>query len=442
MAIRNHVLVKDGTLRGHRVHMDIGEAQPNFIKHLRWAMHYLYDPVTLRRSVLAQMLAAGSDEPGVALREILLGAIQALKPPQHVSAQSSAWRVHQVLQQRFVEQYGQKETSADLGISARQLRRQENLALAVLTDFLCARYDLNRQDMTESGVLPTAEQEGYPDRTTPSRKQELEWLQRSVPGEPVNIGTVLQSLVATVLPITQSLMVKIDITIPEGLPMLSVHVIPMRQALLAVLTACIRCVPCGSVLVNVETNDMEVRISIRSFRAANSNSIVFGVDAEGLRMAAELARAARGSLTILSGAKGQEPLAAAFSFRTVGHVPVLVIDDNADTLYLLERYLSNTRYRFLGARSPEQALSAVQDQVPQVIVLDVMLPGVDGWELLQRLREHPRTRATPVIVCTILPQEHLAQALGAAGFMRKPIMRRDFLSVLDQQVGLQATEPS
>ena len=63
-----------------------------------------------------------------------------------------------------------------------------------------------------------------------------------------------------------------------------------------------------------------------------------------------------------------------------------------------------------------------------------MLPGIDGWELLGRIRSDPALREIPVIVCTVLPQEELAMALGAAAFVRKPINRQEFLAVLAEQV--------
>ncbi|MDI7275566.1 MAG: response regulator, partial [Anaerolineae bacterium] len=114
---------------------------------------------------------------------------------------------------------------------------------------------------------------------------------------------------------------------------------------------------------------------------------------------------------------------------------VLVIDDNADTLQLFQRYLAGSGYPFVGARDPEQAMALAEHLGPSVIVLDVMLPGVDGWELLGRLREHPKTRGIPVVVCTILPQEQLALALGAAAVLRKPVTRTALLEVLDRLPG-------
>jgi CheY-like chemotaxis protein len=114
-------------------------------------------------------------------------------------------------------------------------------------------------------------------------------------------------------------------------------------------------------------------------------------------------------------------------------IPVLVIDDNVDVLKLMERYLSSGRYRFIGVSDPQEALTQAAQWAPAIIVLDVMLPEVDGWELLGRLREHPATSNTPIIVCTILPHQQLALTLGAAGFIRKPVSRQAFLEALDKQ---------
>ena len=92
---------------------------------------------------------------------------------------------------------------------------------------------------------------------------------------------------------------------------------------------------------------------------------------------------------------------------------VLAVDDNPDTLHLFSRYAANTRYNVIGVRQPVQVVAVAEKVAPQIVVLDVMLPEVDGWQLLGQLRAHPALERVPIIVCTILPQERLARALGA-----------------------------
>ena len=77
-----------------------------------------------------------------------------------------------------------------------------------------------------------------------------------------------------------------------------------------------------------------------------------------------------------------------------------------------------------------------QEISPEIIVLDVMMPDMDGWEVLGQLRHHPVTSHIPIIVCTVLPEEELAHSLGASDFVRKPLPRQVFLSALSRQAGL------
>ena len=84
----------------------------------------------------------------------------------------------------------------------------------------------------------------------------------------------------------------------------------------------------------------------------------------------------------------------------------------------------------MGAANAGQGLALAQELSPAIIVLDVMMPEQDGWTLLGQLRVHPQTRDIPVIIYTILAQEELALALGAADFIRKPVSQGAFLQLL------------
>ena len=122
------------------------------------------------------------------------------------------------------------------------------------------------------------------------------------------------------------------------------------------------------------------------------------------------------------------------------HKVVLVIDDNADTLLLMERYLSGSHYHFVGGRDPLQALALAETHHPHVIVLDVMLPGIDGWNLLGQFKANPNLRQIPVIVSTILPQEALAMMLGADDFLHKPFTQAQLLAALARQMAQPSSE--
>jgi CheY-like chemotaxis protein len=110
---------------------------------------------------------------------------------------------------------------------------------------------------------------------------------------------------------------------------------------------------------------------------------------------------------------------------------VLLIDDNSDILELYHRYLQHRHYRAVAVQSGGEALQLASQLQPQAIVLDLMLPEQDGWEVLQRLTNHPDTQAIPVVICSILPARQLALALGASAFLEKPVDEMEFVNVLD-----------
>ncbi|HLH75056.1 MAG TPA: response regulator, partial [Chloroflexota bacterium] len=110
--------------------------------------------------------------------------------------------------------------------------------------------------------------------------------------------------------------------------------------------------------------------------------------------------------------------------------PLLVIDDNPDMVQMITRFVSGQGYTVAGAGSVDEGIALAQSQAPSVIILDVMMPGRDGWDALQVLKNHPVTQSVPVLVCTILADSELALALGAQGFLRKPITRPRLLASL------------
>ena len=69
---------------------------------------------------------------------------------------------------------------------------------------------------------------------------------------------------------------------------------------------------------------------------------------------------------------------------------------------------------------------------PAAITLDVMTPAVDGWEALRRIKADRRTADVPVLVCSVLQEASLARALGAAGFIAKPVSPQQLRAALDQ----------
>lgn len=118
-----------------------------------------------------------------------------------------------------------------------------------------------------------------------------------------------------------------------------------------------------------------------------------------------------------------------------------MVDDNHDLLELFQRYTAGTRYHLVGTSDPAQVIPLIERYAPRAILLDVMMPTIDGWQLLGQLRQHLATQSLPVVICTIVAQEELAFALGASDFLHKPVSRAGLLQVLDRLSGAAAAAP-
>ncbi len=110
---------------------------------------------------------------------------------------------------------------------------------------------------------------------------------------------------------------------------------------------------------------------------------------------------------------------------------ILIVDDEKDILDLLEFNLQNEGYNTVTASDGEQALLTAKAENPDLIILDIMLPGKDGWEVLKELRKDPQTLDIPVIFLTAKDSEIdevLGLELGADDYIVKPISIRKLLA--------------
>ncbi len=105
-----------------------------FVGDLRSALHYLYDPDQLRRSSLASLFGVSGFDAAAALQRILTDAVEALQPGADEPPQSRAWRIYDALVYRYVRRFERDVVADQLGISGRQLRREQRAALEVLAD--------------------------------------------------------------------------------------------------------------------------------------------------------------------------------------------------------------------------------------------------------------------------------------------------------------------
>lgn len=404
---------------------------PRFVADLRHALNHLYDPNELRRNPLFTALDALSRGSPSLLREALMRLIGELKPRPGLSPDADAWRIYRTLHHRFVEQFTQAETATTLGVSIRQLRRQEGQALRVLADLLWTRYDL----ATYYAGLPehAAEREPQGETTTNGAPMallagELAWLGQSRSAEETTVADLSAGALHTAEPLLRELAVHASVCLPDELPSVIVQVGPTQQALLLVLLEAIRLAAGGQIVLEAAVEATDVTLTVRSLPV---NPAPAPAQLDKLTIARQIAELSGSRLETQADACDR-PFIARFHLRPAAQPAILFIEDNPDTLQLYRRYLTGAGYRFIGAATDAQLARALAAATPQAIVLDVMLSGMDGWEVLGRLRAHPRTQEVPVIICSILPLEQLALSLGAAAFLQKPVSREALLATLSR----------
>jgi CheY-like chemotaxis protein len=113
---------------------------------------------------------------------------------------------------------------------------------------------------------------------------------------------------------------------------------------------------------------------------------------------------------------------------------LLVVEDDPDILKLLDTTLTFRGYRVVTARNGREGLEIIRKQRPAIIIADIMMPGLDGFGLVHRLRIDRETRDIPVIFITatyVTPEDReFALSIGATRFVEKPIDLEDFLRTI------------
>lgn len=109
---------------------------------------------------------------------------------------------------------------------------------------------------------------------------------------------------------------------------------------------------------------------------------------------------------------------------------VVIIEDDRPSIDLLTAYLSGAALQVTAAHDGPAGLEAVRRIRPAVVILDLRLPGIDGWAVLQALRADPATHDIPVVIASIVDDRVRGAALGAAAYLVKPISRESLFAVL------------
>jgi len=118
---------------------------------------------------------------------------------------------------------------------------------------------------------------------------------------------------------------------------------------------------------------------------------------------------------------------------------ILVVEDQLDNRRILRDMLSNAGYELIEAESGEEALTAVEAQRPDLILMDIQLPVMDGYEATRRIRSNPGLKSVPIIAVTsyaLAGDEAKALAAGCTAYVTKPFSPRALLAKVQEHLAL------
>jgi signal transduction histidine kinase/CheY-like chemotaxis protein len=119
---------------------------------------------------------------------------------------------------------------------------------------------------------------------------------------------------------------------------------------------------------------------------------------------------------------------------------ILIIEDDENSAELVSVHVRAAGLRPVAVQTGEEGLEAVRAMHPAAVILDIRLPGMDGWDVLGALKAEPLTAGTPVVVVSVLPEHGRGFALGASDYLVKPVAGDDLLAAL-HRVGVDRPHP-
>ncbi|HHX44355.1 MAG TPA: response regulator [Chloroflexi bacterium] len=366
-----------------------------------------------------------ADTRAQALRELVVDALEALQPGDSAPGGRTGRLGYDVLRLRYIECLTPEEVEATLGISHTSYYRWHREALDALVSLLWERY---RREVA------TAQSESAEAATVSSSslaRQEALRVARESGGQVTPLREVVEDVLATIDPLLRQRGLALSCDLPADLPTVHIDPVVLRQSIVSALVDAVNLAESGSLRLSAVVSGEWVTLAIVGLDAGKARAL--GLDRlTGFTASQGLLTAYGGQITLGRDVAGTPSFCLAIP-RTKAKM-ILIIDDDADTVGLYRRYLQAAAYT---VRSTDSAhtWALLEEFTPDLVLLDILMPREDGWNILQGLRDNPRTANVPVVICSVLDQADLARALGAAEVLQKPIGQSELLRTVTRLLG-------
>jgi CheY-like chemotaxis protein len=400
----------------------------DFEHELQAALAHLDDPDHQPSEALCAAMGCNSQGGWLAVESTILRAIEELRPTPNTPPSARTRQLYDLLHNRFVLKLTQEETAHRMHVSRTSVYRIQRRAVHTL-----ARAFWRRTSTQPTATVAGAPEEdaqgpakGVPDVQAPDWRsqvqRELASLRAKAPDTVADVEEAIRGILELVDALTEEFGVHLEVrSVQPGL-VAATHPVLIRQILILAVKRLAGYAVDGRIAVYARLEDGNVRITLSSAVVVEDGLSEADLvdDIPGL-----------GDVSVQAHLNGTQAFVW-IGAPSVGKVTVLVVDDNEDMARFYRDCTKRTSYQIVHLAEGSALFEAVEAAAPDIIVLDVMLPDMDGWQLLMRLREDRSTRPIPVIVSTVIREEGLALSLGAARFLAKPVRRREFIEALDQ----------
>lgn len=394
-----------------------------FASLLRPVLNRIFDLPYLEKHPLCQAFfpgaAVGGPSRAERFRRMVLEAIEELSPPGQAEVNTREWRSYHILCGRYADQLAPKEMMAELSLSPRQFYREQRKAVDGLVALLWERFQSTQPPHRDAdGTEDVGEAEMV--------RQEVARL--AAQPETLDVGDLVHGVFQTLEPLCREKGVHLSCSARPGLPLVQINRTLARQVVIQLLSQCISKTAVRGVRIDLSLNQSQVIMRVTgTWDGAPPGNLARSLAPDTMR--AMLADARGRWLGVEHGDRG-------FSLRmalptTLPRV-LLAIEDNPGAIQLLRRHLSRSNYQVVEASSCREVIPLVASVDPDLILLDIMLPGRDGWEVLHELQSDARAREVPILVCSVLDERELARAMGASAYLKKPYSQAQLIEALNQ----------
>jgi CheY-like chemotaxis protein len=238
-----------------------------------------------------------------------------------------------------------------------------------------------------------------------------------------SVVEVVSGVVELLEPLCNARGVRLQVELPTADLTACADRVALRHALLAVLMPCIRlAADAHSAALTLTVAHVREGVELRVSGQADLSSADVGLGE------------ARTLLDPVGGAVhlGREGTSSTVRLLLPGasRRTLLVVDNSPDFIRLMQRFLTDRDWEVVGAADVDQAESLARERTPDAVLLDVVMPGRDGLDLLVSLKRSVATAGIPVFVCSVLHEAEVATSLGAAAYLQKPVTQTDLIEAL------------